>query len=97
VLGETVFKSKLIQIIVRGILIIIAWNFLLSPLLIKLVSGWVRKFKISKGIMLQEVLSVLPDIKKIVQVSWQMSNKRNKIKQFSGFFSNTMNLIVYGR
>jgi hypothetical protein len=95
--GETVLKSKLIQIIVRGTLIIIAWNFLLSPLLIKLVSGWVKKFKISRGVMLQEVLSVLPDIKKIVQVSWQMSNKRNKIKQFSVFFSNTMNLIVYGR
>jgi hypothetical protein len=97
VLGKTVLKTKVIEIALRGTIIIFIWTFLLSPLLIRWVSKWVESYKSSRGSILQEVLSLLPDIKKIVQLSWQMAAGKNKLKRFSDFISNTMLLVVYGR
>jgi hypothetical protein len=94
---KTIFRTKVLEIVIRGSLIIIVWTFLLAPLLIRWISKWVEQYKSKSGSSLQEVLSLLPDVKKIVQVSWQMSAKENKLKQFSDFISNTMLLIVYGR
>ena len=94
---KTIFRTKILEIVIRGSLIIIVWNFLLTPLLIHWIGKWVEKYKSQSGSALQEVLSLLPDIKRIVQVSWQMAAKKNKLKQFSDFISNTMLLIVYGR
>jgi hypothetical protein len=95
--SKTMLHSKVVEIVIRGSLIIIVWNFLLSPLLIKWISKWVEQYKTKQGSALQEVLTLLPDIKQIVQLSWLMANKKNKLKQFSGFISNTMMLIVYGK
>lgn len=94
---KTILRTKVLEIVIRGSVIIIVWTFLLSPLLIRRVGKWVEKYKSESGSSLQEVLSLLPDIKRIVQVSWQMAAKKNKLKQFSDFISNTMLLIVYGR
>ena len=94
---KTVLKTKVIEIALRGTIIIFAWTFLLSPLLIRWVSKWVERYKSTQGSVLQEVLSLLPDIKKIVQLSWQMAAGKNKLKRFTDFISNTMLLVVYGR
>lgn len=96
-LDKTILKTKVIEIILRSTIIVFVWTFLLSPLLIRWVSKWVERYKSSSGSVLQEVLSLLPDIKKIVQLSWQMAAGKNKLKRFSDFISNTMLLVVYGR
>ena len=94
---KTVLRTNVLEIVIRGSLILIVWTFLLAPLLIRWISKWVESYTSKSGSSLQEVLSLLPDVKRIVQVSWQMAAKKNKLKQFSDFISNTMLLIVYGR
>lgn len=94
---KTILRTKVLEIVIRGSLIIIVWTFLLAPLLIRWISKWVESYKSKSGSSLQEVLTLLPDVKRIVQVSWQMAAQKNKLKQFSDFISNTMLLIVYGR
>lgn len=94
---KTGLKTKVMEIVVRGTLIVFVWTFLLSPLLIRWISKWVESYKTTSGSSLQEVLSLLPDIKRIVHVSWEMAVAKNKLKRVSEFISNTMLLIVYGR
>jgi hypothetical protein len=95
--AKTGLKTRVIEIVLRGALIIFAWTFLLSPLLIRWISKWVESYKSKSGSSLQEVLSLLPDVKRLVQVSWEMAVAKNKLKRISHFISNTMLLIVYGR
>lgn len=95
--AETGLKTKVIEIALRGTLIVFVWTFLFSPLLIRWISRWVESYKIKTGSSLQEVLSLLPDIKRIVQVGWEMAAENNKFKRVLDFISNTMLLIVYGR
>lgn len=92
----TVLQSKVGQVIIRGTLIMLVWNFLLSPLLIKLIGRWVEKYKNKKGTPLQQVLLLLPAIKNMVQFSWQKSAQVNRFKKMPQFLSNTAMLIIYG-
>lgn len=92
----TVLKSKVGQIIIRGTLIMLVWNFLLSPLLIKIIGKWVEKYKNKKGTPLQQVLLLLPAIKNMVQFSWQRAGDSNGYKKIQHFLSNTAMLIIYG-
>ncbi len=92
----TVLKTKVGEIILRGLLIMLVWNFLLSPLLIKLIGKWVDKYKAAKGTALQQVLALLPGIKNMVQFSWQKANETNRFKKVQHFLSNTAMLIIYG-
>jgi hypothetical protein len=39
-LGKTVFSTKAGQILLRGVLVILVWVFLISPLLIKFIQNW---------------------------------------------------------
>lgn len=95
--SQTLLKNKVTEIVLRGILIIAVWNFLLAPLLLKWLSNWVNSFQKKSDGSLQQVLSLLPDIKSIVQVSWQLAAKGSMWQKFTSFISNTMMLIVYGR
>ncbi len=92
----TVLKTKVGEIMLRGLLIMLVWNFLLSPLLIKLIGKWVDKYKAVKGTALQQVLALLPGIKNMVQFSWQKANETNRFKKVQHFLSNTAMLIIYG-
>jgi hypothetical protein len=93
----TVLKTKVGQVIIRGTLIMLVWNFLLSPLLIKLIGKWVQKYKAAKETSLQQVLLLLPGIKNMVQFSWQKANEAGRYKKIQQFLSNTAMLIIYGR
>jgi hypothetical protein len=93
----TVLTSKAGAIILRGLLIMLVWNFLVAPLLIKAIGKWVEKYKTQKANTLQEILALLPGIKMIVQFSWQKATGVNKYKRLQHFLSNTVMLIVHGR
>lgn len=96
-LNETILKSKVGEIILRGVLIMLVWNFLFAPLLIKAIGKWVETYKTRRGNALQEILTLLPAIKMIVAFSWQKTNGVHKYKRLQHFLSNTVMLIVYGR
>jgi peptidoglycan biosynthesis protein MviN/MurJ (putative lipid II flippase) len=97
IFDNTIVKTKAGQIILRGILIVIVWWFLISPLLVRVIKNWVIKYKKGKGAFVQEILSLFPDIRKIVLISWKMSSKTNRFKRVPEFIENTMLLTVYGK
>jgi hypothetical protein len=93
----TLLKNKVTEVIIRGVLILFAWNFLLSPLLVKFIKRWVQRYQHRPNTSLPDVLLLLPHMRQVVQVSWQLSQQHNKLKQFSSFISNTAMLIIYAR
>ncbi len=96
-LSKTFFNSKIGQILLRGTLIMVVWNFVLSPLLAKLINRWLVKYRKNNNGLLQQLLSLFPDMKKLVLISWQLAKSKSKLARVPTFLTNTMYLTIYGK
>jgi hypothetical protein len=72
--GKPLLPSALpLQILIRSILIILTWYFLVSPLLLYFFKKWVKRQEARSGTDIKEVLMLLPSTKFIVEQSWAAS------------------------
>jgi hypothetical protein len=90
-------KHRVVEVLIRGALLIITWNFFISPLLVGWMSNWVEKYKTKQQTLLQQLILLMPTVKKIVILSWQQATNRHKVKKMADFISNTAMLIVYAK
>lgn len=88
-------KYQVPELIIRGIIIILVWNYFITPLLRIQIQKWVAKYKEKNGNTLQQVIALMPGIKTVLQQSWQVSQQPKKWLQFKSFISNTVLLIVH--
>jgi uncharacterized membrane protein YagU involved in acid resistance len=88
-------KSKITELIIRAIIIILVWNYCITPLLRLQIQKWVTKYKEKNSNSLQQVIALLPGIKTILQQSWQLSHQPSKWLHFKSFINNTVLLIVH--
>ena len=88
-------KSKVLEIILRGVIIILVWSFLITPLLRIQMQKWITRYKEKKAGAIQQVVALLPGIKTIVAQSWALSQQRGKWLRFKSFINNTVLLIVH--
>jgi hypothetical protein len=88
-------KSKIIELITRGIIIILVWAYFVTPLLRLQMQKWVTSYKEKNSNTLQQVIALLPGIKIILQQSWQLSQRPKKWTRFKSFINNTVLLIVH--
>jgi hypothetical protein len=88
-------KSKIAELVVRAVIIILVWNYFITPLLRMQLQKWVAKYRKKNGNALQQVISLLPGIKIILQQSWQLSRQPKKWLRFKSFINNTILLIVH--
>jgi hypothetical protein len=91
-------KHKVLEIIIRGVLIVLVWRYVLLPLMMKWMRKWLQQYQRKEQHRLQEIIQLLPEIKNIVKVSWQQAAAAgNRLGRFGLFVSNTATLIVHGR
>jgi hypothetical protein len=88
-------KYEIAELIIRGIIILLVWNYFIAPLLRLQIQKWINRYKERNGNALQEVIALLPGIKIIVQQSWQLSRQPKKWLRFKSFINNTVLLIVH--
>ncbi len=88
-------KSKIAELIIRAIIIILVWNYFITPLLRLQMQKWVSRYKQKNNNSLQQVIALLPGIKIILQQSWQLSQQPKKWLRFKSFINNTVLLIVH--
>jgi hypothetical protein len=88
-------KSKILELITRAVIIVLTWNYFITPLLRVQMQNWLRKYNQKNSNALQQVMALLPGIKIILQQSWQISNHSNKWLHFKKFINNTALLIVH--
>jgi hypothetical protein len=88
-------KSKIAELITRGIIIILVWTYFVTPLLRWQMQKWITQYKEKNSNALQQVIALLPGIKTVLQQSWQLSHQPKKWGHFKTFINNTVLLIVH--
>lgn len=73
-------KDKSLQILLRAVLLILFWLFVLSPLIKVIFQRWLAKAKHKYAIQVKELIEFLPQTRKILFLSYK------KIKQEHGKF-----------
>ena len=74
-----------LQILLRSVLMILTWYFLLSPLLSSLIKKWLSNRKIKSQSDINQVVLLLPFTKYIFLKSWQISSSVKGWKRASTF------------
>jgi hypothetical protein len=82
-------------LLARAVLILLAWKFLIAPLLQIQIQKWVSRYKKKNEHTLHEVFALLPEIKIILQQSWQLSYKPTNWLRIKNFINNAVLLIVH--
>jgi len=88
-------KYQIAELIIRAVIIVLVWNYFITPLLRLQIQKWISRYKEKNGNALQQVIALLPGIKIIVQQSWQLSQQPKKWLRFKSFINNTVLLIVH--
>jgi len=88
-------KSAIAALLTRAVVIILVWKFFITPLLQIQIQKWVNTYKQKNENTLQQVFSLLPAIKNILQQSWQLSCQPTKWLRFKNFINNAVLLIVH--
>jgi len=73
-LGRPLLPSHVsLRILVRSVIILFAWVFIVSPFLRKWLHSWLKKKQLTAQSEVQHVLSLLPATKQLVLQSWKIS------------------------
>ena len=70
-------QSEILNVVVRGALILLIWNFFFSPLFTSFMFKWLTKKRSALKDELAVLLTFTPEIKEIVSKSWSDSKGKN--------------------
>lgn len=87
--------NKVAPIALRGLCIMLTWNFFIAPLLIRVVGNWVDKYQTKNKGKIQQIILLIPEMRNIIQLSWQLAKSSSKIIRLKTFVINTVILIFY--
>ena len=95
--GKPILPSNLIlQIIIRSVLIVLSWWFLISPLITKWLQQILQKQQQKMPAVIQAITQLLPTVKSIVQQSWNSAQQQNGNKKLAAFIKIVAVNIIYG-
>jgi len=87
-------KNSITELVLRAIVILIVWNLFLTPLLRKGIKKWFDKYQQKNKSSLQQIVALLPEIRRILQASWKFSDHSNKWIRVKNFISISVLLIA---
>ena len=85
-IGKPLIPSQLaLQIILRSVLIILTWYFLINPILTSLIKKWLANQKVKSQSDINQIALILPATRDIFLKSWQLSSSAKGLKRLSMF------------
>ena len=91
-------KIKVVQILTRSAIIIIAWYLFISPLMTRLIKKALIKKQQNNKEDMNATMQLLPEIKMIFQQSWQLSSNENGLARLKFFIKILLlNILETGR
>ncbi|MFC5272194.1 hypothetical protein [Adhaeribacter terreus] len=78
-------KHKIFQILIRSVLIVSVWYFVISPLLLQLLKKWLAGKKSALQTELEAILNLLPEMGALLKKSWLQSANLTGIKRLRTF------------
>lgn len=73
------------KILLRSLIIVFGWMFIVGPLLKQLLHGWLKKKQTQSRQEVQEVLQLLPVMQDLVVEAWRRSGSRKGLKRIQTF------------
>ena len=85
-IGQPLLSSNLsLQIFIRSVLILLAWYFVVSPLIMLLMKRWLEKQKEKSQSDIHAILELLPSTKMLLVKCWQLSATRRGLNRLNEF------------
>lgn len=85
-IGTPVLPSSMVlKILVRSVIIVLTWYFLVGPVLKQLLHKWLEKKKQQSAAQVQQVLNLLPSTQGLISRSWQLAGIRKGWRRISLF------------
>lgn len=76
-IGPALLPSAMaLRILIRSVIIVLTWYFLLSPVIKQLLHKWLQRKKQQSAEQVQQVLNLLPSTQGLMIRSWQLSAER---------------------
>jgi hypothetical protein len=69
-------SATVLKILIRSVIIILTWYFLVSPVLKQLLHKWLQRKKQQSAEQVQQVLNLLPSTQGLVNRSWQLASEK---------------------
>lgn len=83
-IGTPLLSSHIsLKILLRSVIIILAWVFIVGPLLRQLLHYWLQKKKSSSQQDIQQVLQLLPSTQRLIAESWKRSGTKKGLKRIN--------------
>ncbi len=81
-IGNPLLPSAMaLRILIRSVIIILTWYFLISPVLKQLLHKWLQRKKQQSAVQVQRVLDILPSTQGLISRSWQLAGNRKGLKR----------------
>jgi hypothetical protein len=83
-IGTALLPSAMIlRILIRSVIIVLTWYFLISPVLKQLLHKWLQRKKQQSAEQVQQVLNLLPSTQGLVNRSWQLAAEKKGWKRIT--------------
>ncbi len=79
-----------LKILIRSLIIVFAWIFIVGPLLKQALHYWLRKKQTRSQEDVKQVLGLLPATQQMVELSWKQSENLKGLKRLKGFAKNVL-------
>jgi nucleoside-triphosphatase THEP1 len=101
-IGDPLLPSHIsLQILLRSLIIVLSWLFIIGPLLKQLLHYWLQKKKSKSQQDVQQVLQLLPATQQLITASWKHSSGQKGWKRVIDcskiILVNALNPVVAGR
>jgi nucleoside-triphosphatase THEP1 len=85
-IGTPLLPSHIsLKILLRSLIIILSWYFILGPLLKQLLHYWLQKRRTQSQQDIQQVLQLLPSMQQLVAQSWRMTTEKKGWERMTAF------------
>lgn len=78
-------SDDILRIIVRSVLILLTWYFLVSPLLTLLLKKWLAKQQQKSKVAVQEILTLIPSTRLLMELCWQDAGDKKGLGRLNKF------------
>lgn len=80
--------KKAVYILIRSVLVLTLWIFIISPLLIQLLKSFLNKKKNTYQLEIDNAMSLFPYLKTIILISWKESKNSSGVVRVGRFVTN---------
>gem|GEM_PF-171711 len=88
-------ESIPLKILMRSVIIVVGWVFIIGPLLRKLLHAWLQKKQGSAQLEVAKVMALLPGTEQVIRSSWDQAKTRRGFKRYSDSFKSILAHSLY--